>query len=95
MKADTRFKLKPKDLLMMDNYRLLHGRTAYDANEGNRFLQGTDTKMKDGFQNNEAMCKETFNGCGLNGKEGIKQFKSGTEDVINAQNKFYLYSHDQ
>ena len=27
-------------LLMMDNYRLLHGRTKYDANEGNRFLQG-------------------------------------------------------
>ena len=34
------FKLEPKDLLMMDNYRLLHGRTAYDSNEGNRFLQG-------------------------------------------------------
>ena len=34
------FKLKPGDLLMMDNYRLLHGRTTYDANEGNRFLQG-------------------------------------------------------
>ena len=34
------FKLMPGDLLMMDNYRLLHGRTTYDANEGNRFLQG-------------------------------------------------------
>ena len=34
------FKLSPGDLLMMDNYRLLHGRTTYDANEGNRFLQG-------------------------------------------------------
>ena len=34
------FKLMPGDLLMMDNYRLLHGRTSYDANEGNRFLQG-------------------------------------------------------
>ena len=34
------FKLLPGDLLMMDNYRLLHGRTKYDANEGNRFLQG-------------------------------------------------------
>ena len=34
------FKLSPGDLLMMDNYRLLHGRTIYDANEGNRFLQG-------------------------------------------------------
>jgi len=34
------FKLTPGDLLMMDNHRLLHGRTIYDANEGNRFLQG-------------------------------------------------------
>ncbi len=34
------FKLNPKDLIMMDNYRLLHGRTSYDTNEGNRFLQG-------------------------------------------------------
>ena len=34
------FKLAPGDLLMMDNYRLLHGRTEYNANEGNRFLQG-------------------------------------------------------
>ena len=34
------FKLMPGDLLMMDNYRLLHGRTSYDANQGNRFLQG-------------------------------------------------------
>lgn len=34
------FKLSKGDLLMMDNHRLLHGRTMYDANEGNRFLQG-------------------------------------------------------
>ncbi len=34
------FKLLPGDLLMMDNYRLLHGRTSYDSNEGERFLQG-------------------------------------------------------
>ena len=34
------FKLSSGDLLMMDNYRLLHGRTSYDANEGMRFLQG-------------------------------------------------------
>ena len=34
------FKLLPGDLLMMDNYRLLHGRTTYDTNEGTRFLQG-------------------------------------------------------
>ena len=35
-----KFKLSSGDLLMMDNYRLLHGRTSYDANEGSRFLQG-------------------------------------------------------
>ena len=34
------FKLQSGDLLMMDNYRLLHGRTTYNTNEGNRFLQG-------------------------------------------------------
>ena len=34
------FKLIPGDLLMMDNHRLLHGRTSYNANEGERFLQG-------------------------------------------------------
>ena len=34
------FKLSPKDLIMMDNYRVLHGRTEYDPKEGNRFLQG-------------------------------------------------------
>ncbi len=34
------FKLASGDLLMMDNYRLLHGRTSYNTNEGNRFLQG-------------------------------------------------------
>ena len=34
------FKLMPGDLLMMDNHRLLHGRTTYNANEGSRFLKG-------------------------------------------------------
>jgi gamma-butyrobetaine dioxygenase len=34
------FKLSPGDLMMMDNHRLLHGRTAFDTKEGNRFLQG-------------------------------------------------------
>ena len=34
------FRLIPGDLIMMDNHRLLHGRTRYNANEGNRFLQG-------------------------------------------------------
>ncbi len=34
------FKLDPKDLIMMDNYRVLHGRTKFDPKEGKRFLQG-------------------------------------------------------
>ena len=34
------FKLSPKDLMMMDNYRVLHGRTKFDPGEGKRFLQG-------------------------------------------------------
>jgi len=34
------FKLAPKDLMMIDNYRVLHGRTKFDPKEGNRFLQG-------------------------------------------------------
>ena len=34
------FKLMPGDLLMMDNYRLLHGRTSFDSKDGERFLQG-------------------------------------------------------
>jgi gamma-butyrobetaine dioxygenase len=34
------FKLMPGDIIMMDNHRLLHGRTVYDANEGKRLLQG-------------------------------------------------------
>ena len=34
------FKLMPGDLMMMDNHRLLHGRTAFNPNEGRRFLQG-------------------------------------------------------
>ena len=34
------FKLAPKDLMMMDNYRVLHGRTKFDPEEGKRFLQG-------------------------------------------------------
>jgi gamma-butyrobetaine dioxygenase len=37
---EIKFKLNEGDLLMMDNHRLLHGRTEYDANEGERHLQG-------------------------------------------------------
>jgi gamma-butyrobetaine dioxygenase len=37
---EVRFRLAPGDLLLFDNERLLHGRTAYDGNAGCRFLQG-------------------------------------------------------
>ena len=39
-KFKIEFKLVPGDIIMIDNHRLLHGRTVYDANEGKRFLQG-------------------------------------------------------
>jgi len=39
-KFEISFKLEKGDLLMMDNHRLLHGRTAYDVNEGKRYLKG-------------------------------------------------------
>ncbi len=39
-KYKIEFKLMPGDLMMMDNHRLLHGRTAFNPNEGRRFLQG-------------------------------------------------------
>jgi hypothetical protein len=34
-----RFLLRPKDCLVMKNFRLLHGRTAFDANSGSRHLK--------------------------------------------------------
>jgi gamma-butyrobetaine dioxygenase len=37
---EVRFRLAPGDLLLFDNERLLHGRTAYDGNAGRRCLQG-------------------------------------------------------
>ncbi len=37
---EIRFLLQAGDLLMMDNCRLLHGRTAFDPREGLRHLQG-------------------------------------------------------
>ena len=37
---EIRFLLGSGDLMMMDNRRLLHGRTAFDPREGLRHLQG-------------------------------------------------------
>jgi len=48
-----KFKLKPGDLMLMDNYRTLHGRTSYNMKIGERHLQGcyidhdsAESKMK-------------------------------------------------
>ena len=35
-----KFKLKPGDIIVMDNYRTLHGRTSYNMSIGERHLQG-------------------------------------------------------
>ena len=34
------FRLEPGDVMFMDNYRMLHGRTEFDASKGVRHLQG-------------------------------------------------------
>ena len=48
-----KFKLKPGDLMVMDNHRTLHGRTSYSLRNGQRHLQGcyidhdsAESKMK-------------------------------------------------
>lgn len=37
---ELRFGLRPGDLLLFDNSRVVHGRTAFNASEGHRHLQG-------------------------------------------------------
>ncbi len=37
---ELRFPLRAGELMMFNNSRILHGRTAYDPNEGRRHLQG-------------------------------------------------------
>ena len=37
---ELRFRLEPGQLMMFDNNRVLHGRTAFDPSEGHRQLQG-------------------------------------------------------
>ncbi len=37
---ESKFKLAAGELMMFDNNRVLHGRTAYDPQEGRRHLQG-------------------------------------------------------
>ena len=35
-----KFKMSPGDLIIFDNYRTLHGRTAFNPSEGKRHLKG-------------------------------------------------------
>lgn len=37
----VKFKMKPGDLFIADNERVLHGRTSFNSKEGKRYLQGT------------------------------------------------------
>jgi gamma-butyrobetaine hydroxylase len=39
-RSRVQFRLAPGDLFIVDNLRVLHGRTGYDGFEGERFLQG-------------------------------------------------------
>jgi len=39
-KFQIKFKMLPGDLVIFDNYRTLHGRTAFNLNEGKRHLKG-------------------------------------------------------
>ncbi len=39
-KFEIKFKMSPGDLIIFDNYRTLHGRTAFNTNEGKRHLKG-------------------------------------------------------
>lgn len=47
--AELRLRLAPGDLMVMNNVRTLHGRTAFDANAGRRHLQGCYVDM-DGIE---------------------------------------------
>jgi gamma-butyrobetaine dioxygenase len=40
LQFQIRFRLDPGDLFIVDNRRVLHGRTAYEATSGSRHLQG-------------------------------------------------------
>ncbi len=69
----TLFRLNPGDLLMADNHRVLHGRTAFG--DGNRHLQGcyiehdgTDTMYRLAYRRAHADQRSAINGSG----EGLR-----------------------
>ena len=54
------FKLEPGDLMIMDNYRTLHGRTSYNMSIGERHLQGCYVDH-DSVESNMKNLKRRFN----------------------------------
>ena len=54
------FKLKPGDIMIMDNYRTLHGRTSYNMSIGERHLQGCYVDH-DSVESNMKNLKRRFN----------------------------------
>ena len=54
------FKLKPGDIMIMDNYRTLHGRTSYNMSVGRRHLQGCYIDH-DSVESNMKYLKKKFN----------------------------------
>jgi gamma-butyrobetaine dioxygenase len=44
-KFQIRFRMQPGDLNMVNNERILHGRTAFENSQGSRWLQGAYADM--------------------------------------------------
>ena len=55
------FKLESGDMMLMDNYRTLHGRTAYNITLGERHLQGCYIDH-DSAESKIKILKRKFNG---------------------------------
>ena len=55
-----KFKLKPGDIIVMDNYRTLHGRTSYNMSIGERHLQGCYVEH-DSVESNLKNLKRKYN----------------------------------
>jgi gamma-butyrobetaine dioxygenase len=56
---ELRFKLNPGEMMMFDNNRVLHGRTAFDPSEGHRQLQGCYVDL-DGPRSTYLVLKRKF-----------------------------------
>jgi Probable taurine catabolism dioxygenase len=57
--GELRLRLSPGDLLIMENNRALHGRTAFDPNLGRRHLQGCYVD-KDGVESRRRVLERAW-----------------------------------